>query len=175
MPLNYTPTRTVEHSFLHGMVTAVVPPYRTIAGDSDAAALGKAMYAIMGITEDVDAIYILLAECITYTLELKFSWLADAPEEIQRLEALWRMILQTYPVADYLKFFNANIPEYVIVGQDADTAEMRAEKLRRGIPPNEYVKGWLRAVRDGFIAWTPGVEWKMMQELTEEQRNDPLS
>lgn len=183
-------------SFLHDLVTAEVYDARTHGRDRQADAISKAIRDYLKYSDSfIERFGIVLA----YTHNLTFHWRDGVPDDIRALEEFWRQYKAGIDVGRCFEFYSNNVSNLVMIGKDADyeveqltdlelaALEGLAQQglvrinpgqsgiLYKSVLTSPAVKGWERAVVDGFQVWTPPTEWKLLSELTAEERADPKS
>ena len=179
-------------SFLYGMVTAEVTSARTYAGDAKIAEMEAAIADIIGKKDEGYAWA--LATCIQYTESLAFNWLDCVPDGFRALETFWAMVKRGAPIAEWWDYYAKNVDNTVLLGVrpetetqlvtldelterglvlDSSPSGLNKVLVRKLITPE--VIGWHGAVEQGMKVWTPPTNWKLLSELTPDQRADPLS
>ena len=161
---------TAKVAFLFDQVTGEFYRSRTYDRDAQITRLAAELKRIAGQPDDVwlDA----LAECVVCTKGLEFHWQDTAPEELRALESVWNDIQRGVGVEVWFKQFAESVDNLVIagnrqqyvVGGDTTAADRR---IFNG------TLGWHGAVQEAMSIWKPR-EWKLLSELTAEERADPL-
>jgi len=153
------PIRTKTVSFLWDMVTAEVAASRSYDSDWQADVLYQQIIEKLKIPEDFRPYVDSFATAVAYTQKLTFLWRDGTPPEIRALEAVWQSIMHGADIVEcFSQFRAADITVLNGAGNDPD-------KLG-------YVKGWRRAVSEGYQIWTPP-EMTVPEKLTEKELSDP--
>jgi hypothetical protein len=199
MPLTKKPPRTTKIEFLYGMVVGTFAASHTYDADLQAARIEAEIIEAEGenIARGVIEIFSL---CVVYTQEMEFDWHEEAPEGWRAFEKLWEMIISGKSIIDCWKFFTVNVDLTVMLlnktrrntasldklwshlhSEDPQTAakefiEQGQEMIEASIQAGQREEiGWSAARRKAVQVWEPPIEWRLEEELTPEQRANPLS
>ena len=163
MPLSKRPLRTKTIAFFHGMISGEFAAYRTYDSDMESVALVKTLVDSLDDNEgDSYPRFIeFYAECVVYTQAMTFDWYEDTPPEIRKFEIFWNMVKEGETPVACFAYYTSHVPTSLIMAT--------TPKHKVGIA------GWSEAKKEALNRWEPPPEWKLEDELTDEEKADPLS
>lgn len=160
---------TAKVAFLFDQVTGEFYRSRTYDRDVQISRLAAELKRIAGNPDDVwlDA----LAECVICTKSLEFHWQDTAPEELVALEPVWYDIQRGIGVESWFKLFAETVDNLVVAGTGQQYVISGDAGTKKTVITGTL--GWHGAAQEATRIWKPR-EWKLLSELTPEERADPL-
>lgn len=156
MPLSIPPKRVSTVAFFYGMITGEFACARVPVADFEADALATRWKKEISYDDAAEGYLNLLAEACIYTETLTFNWpkTIEVPEEYRALEGFWKLY-RSGAEGEAIRYNFANVANAIFYGQ------------------RDKFLGWRGALMKAMQVWTPPTEWKLEDELTDEERADP--